>query len=151
MDSPNTNEHPLPQRWMGLLVVALTTVVWIGLTSLQASPSGYGTHTQLNLPSCGYLMRTGYPCPGCGVTTSLTHYAPFQWPSAISAHAFGLFTMLTLLALMLAGGVQCVTQRPALRWLFRWWKWWLVAFCFALFGGWVANVLIGKAQGIYPL
>lgn len=49
----------------GLLAV-LVTARW-----LQPDPNGFGTHTQLGLPPCSYRLKTGSPCPTCGLTTSL--------------------------------------------------------------------------------
>lgn len=37
---------------------------------LVPDPSGTGTHTQLHLPPCAFLMVFGKPCPSCGMTTA---------------------------------------------------------------------------------
>jgi len=52
--------------------LAVTVIVGIG-HALVPSPSGVGTHTQLGLPACVLLDRTGIPCPACGMTTAIAH------------------------------------------------------------------------------
>ncbi|MEZ4321348.1 MAG: DUF2752 domain-containing protein [Myxococcota bacterium] len=54
----------------------LGTALW-----LEASPNGHGTHLQLGLNQCSFLMATGWPCPMCGATTTFTlwaHLHPLQ-------------------------------------------------------------------------
>ena len=65
---------------MALVVAAL----------LEPSPSGFGTHTQLGLPPCGFLLLTGSPCPGCGLTTAFAHAIRGSWGLALSANPLGL-------------------------------------------------------------
>lgn len=78
----------------GPLAVILTAF------SLTPDPAGHGTHTQLGLPPCGFLVVTGYPCPGCGLTTCFTHMVRLEIFEAAQANAFGvplfLFTALTI-------------------------------------------------------
>jgi hypothetical protein len=70
--------------------------------ALTPDPSGFGTHTQLGLPPCGFLRLTALPCPLCGLTTAFAHMARLQITSALHAHVLGpaLFA-LTVLALPL--------------------------------------------------
>lgn len=35
-------------------------------------PRSHGTHRQLGLPSCHILSTLGFPCPSCGMTTSIS-------------------------------------------------------------------------------
>ncbi len=35
-------------------------------------PFTHGTHTQLGLPPCNFLVISGFPCPSCGMTTSFS-------------------------------------------------------------------------------
>jgi hypothetical protein len=51
---------------LSLLIVAMR---------LTPSPTGMGTHTQLNLPECDFYRRFGVPCPTCGMTTSFAWFA----------------------------------------------------------------------------
>lgn len=39
---------------------------------LTPDPAGHGTHVQLGLSECGWLVATGHPCPTCGMTTAVS-------------------------------------------------------------------------------
>jgi hypothetical protein len=67
------------------LVVA--AVFGVALT-LDPSPSGHGTHTQLGLPACAILRLTGIPCPACGMTTAFAHLAHGGLLSAFATQPF---------------------------------------------------------------
>lgn len=41
----------------------------------EPAADGHGTHTQLGLPPCGWVVGMGIPCPSCGMTTSFAHAA----------------------------------------------------------------------------
>lgn len=43
--------------------------------ALTPDPAGHGTHQQLGLPACGWVVAYGRPCPTCGMTTAFTHAA----------------------------------------------------------------------------
>ena len=87
--------------WFVLFAVPLAVVITAAL--LTPSPTGHGTHTQLGLPPCGFLVFTGYPCPGCGLTTAFAHMVRLQVGGAWTANPFGivLFTV-TFLTIPLA-------------------------------------------------
>ncbi len=73
--------------WFVLFAVPLA--VLITAAQLTPSPAGHGTHTQLGLPPCGFLLVTGFPCPGCGLTTSFAHMMRFEVVDAARANPFG--------------------------------------------------------------
>lgn len=67
----------------------LASLIAVGLLSglvlastLTPSHSGFGTHTQLGLPACGWLISTGYPCPTCGFTTAFAFAAQGEFGAA---------------------------------------------------------------------
>lgn len=66
--------------WLGLTLVA----AW-----LQPDVHLHGTHTQLGLPPCPSVILFGRPCPGCGMTTSVTAFVHGQFGLAFRAHPFG--------------------------------------------------------------
>ena len=74
--------------WAGLFLVPLSVLVTAAM--LTPDPAGHGTHTQLGLPPCGFLVFTGYPCPGCGLTTAFAHMIRFQVIGAWHANPFGI-------------------------------------------------------------
>jgi hypothetical protein len=74
---------------VGLLATAcgvLAVALW-----LKPAACGYGTHTQLGLPPCGFLLVTHLPCPSCGLTTCFAYAIRLQFWKAFLANPFGLF------------------------------------------------------------
>ncbi len=63
----------------------LAVAVW-----LKPAAIGYGTHTQLGLPPCNFLLVTHLPCPSCGLTTCFAYCVRFQFWKAFLANPFGL-------------------------------------------------------------
>ncbi|MEX0655425.1 MAG: DUF2752 domain-containing protein [Phycisphaeraceae bacterium] len=66
---------------------------------LQPSAAGAGTHQQLGLPPCGFLVSTGLPCATCGMTTSFSHATNGDFVAAFLTQPTGsllaLFTAMT--------------------------------------------------------
>lgn len=81
---------------VGALALASPLVV---ASRLRADPEGMGTHTQLGMPPCGWIVAYGRPCPTCGMTTAFTHAAHGDFVSAAGAQPGGL-----LLAVLAAAG-----------------------------------------------
>jgi hypothetical protein len=82
---------------IGLLIAAVFGVaLW-----LRPNPAGVGTHRQLGLPPCTFMLLTGgVPCPSCGMTTSFSHLIRGQVLSSLQANPVGtLLASLCLLAL----------------------------------------------------
>ena len=66
---------------------------------LVPSPSGKGTHTQLNLPPCGVYLLFGKPCPSCGMTTSFALLSRGEFKKALKCQPAGVALFAALLAL----------------------------------------------------
>lgn len=58
--------------------------------SVSPDPRGYGTHHQFGLPPCTFRMLSGYPCPGCGMTTSFSHFIRGDFAASARANLAGL-------------------------------------------------------------
>ncbi len=90
---------PLPSsvRWISLLfgMVALGGIMVA--SQLRPDPSGRGTHQQLGLPPCSFVLFWNVPCPACGMTTSWTLVMRGRLASAMQANAGG--AMLAIIAL----------------------------------------------------
>jgi hypothetical protein len=78
--------------WSVLLMGPLAVLITAAF--LSPSPEGHGTHTQLGLPPCGFLVYTHYPCPGCGLTTSFAHMIRLEVIGAANANPFGILLFL---------------------------------------------------------
>lgn len=91
------NVGVLPPRLVGLMVVVICASPLVVGAMLAPSANGMGTHTQMGLPSCGFLQLTGLPCATCGCTTAFAHAAHGSLLSALISQPFG-----ALLALALA-------------------------------------------------
>ena len=77
-------ERPL---WWSMALAC--TAVLVVAAALEPDLRGYGTHAQLGLPPCGFLLLTGAPCPGCGLTTAFAHAIRGNWLLAADANPFG--------------------------------------------------------------
>lgn len=63
------------ERVFAALVALLAAAPLLVAVFLTPNPAGHGTHTQLGLPPCGWVLAFGKPCPTCGMTTAFTHMA----------------------------------------------------------------------------
>ena len=71
-DAPRASDKTVARIvWAILWLTPFAVLVVAAL--LTPSPIGHSTHTQLGLPPCGFLVMTGLPCPGCGMTTAFAH------------------------------------------------------------------------------
>jgi len=115
----------LVSRVVWFVLAALPATVIATAAALTPNPLGHGTHMQLGLPPCGFLVATGYPCPGCGLTTAFANMADGHIVDAARANAFGVLLFLvsavtvivSLLALVRGWAVVPVLERLAIeRW-----------------------------------
>jgi hypothetical protein len=88
-------------------LAVLTTALF-----LTPSPLGHSTHTQLGLPPCGFLVATGYPCPGCGLTTSFTHMVRLEVFGALGANPFGVLLFLATVAIVPVAAFGMIRRLP---------------------------------------
>ena len=81
---------PVKTRRFWASIVFLFTLFILFLSYyLQADPSGVGTHQQLGLAPCGLLSLTNVPCPMCGMTTTFSYSAHFQFIDGFKNQPFG--------------------------------------------------------------
>lgn len=67
--------------------------------SLKPALDGVGTHQQLGLPPCGWMIASGKPCPTCGMTTAFAHAARGDLAASFITQPFG-----SVLAVIVAAG-----------------------------------------------
>ncbi len=77
----------------GLLLVA---------AGLRPSEDGHGTHTQMGLAPCPWVVRWDFPCPSCGMTTAFAYAANGDLVTAGATQPFG--TLLALIAAVAGWG-----------------------------------------------
>lgn len=104
-------------RWwdnvLSATVLVLSGTVLKLASSLHPSASGVGTHQQLGLPACRFLILTGIPCPSCGLTTSFAYAAHLDFWQAFLASPFGL---LLFFVVVLAVPASAISLRRRWSW-----------------------------------
>jgi hypothetical protein len=84
-----------------LLAWALFLISGFALAwSLKPDPRGFGTHQQIGLPECSIRLLFSRPCPGCGMTTSFSHFVRGEFVEAGRTNIAGLL-LATLCVLMI--------------------------------------------------
>ena len=95
------------------LIVAAAIAGMLGLALwMQPSAEGVGTHRQLGLPRCGWIVAADMPCPTCGMTTAWSHAVRGDLPAAFMAQPFGLLTALGAIGALLVAMGMAVSGRP---------------------------------------
>ena len=102
---------------------------------LSPDPRGHGTHEQLGLPACGFLARTGWPCPSCGMTTSVCNMAHGHLATAFQAQPFGVIFFAAMLLFGATGLAELISGRDFIQRL-RPAVWWIWLFVGTLLAGW---------------
>ncbi len=96
----NPDRNRLYARIIWVILIAIPAVVLTLAAGLSPSPLGHGTHTQLGLPPCGFLVVTGYRCPGCGLTTSFANMMDLAPLAALQANPFGVLLFISVVLFM---------------------------------------------------
>ena len=102
------------------VVLGCGAVLGVGAT-LEPAPGGIGTHTQLGLPPCGWIVRLDIPCPTCGFTTAFTNVVHGDFVSAFSGQPFGALLACATAVFFVGGLVVLVTGAPLGGVLCRFW------------------------------
>jgi hypothetical protein len=99
-------------HWAVLALSLATAPLLLSLTLLiTPDPRGFGTHEQLGLPPCRSIDWFGIPCPGCGITTSISHLLHGDLRTSLTTQPFGLIATLLLAAFAAWGPVAAVAGR----------------------------------------
>lgn len=137
-------------RLRGACVLAPCLVIVALAWWLMPRAAGHGTHRQLGLPGCSFLVRTGLPCPSCGLTTSMAFMARGRVVQAYRAHPFGVVLFVAVVAAAGVGAGELATGRNV------WGRlqpsvWWCVLGIAALLAGWGWMLLTGLLSGRLPM
>jgi len=101
--SPSVRRTAEHYMLLGFSFVALGGIVVLALF-LEPDPRGFGTHEQLGMAPCRTLEWAGVPCPGCGVTTSVSLLWHGELWSSFVNQPFG-FLLGVLVPLLALGAI----------------------------------------------
>ena len=144
------SEPSRPRSVWAMRVRAVLVLIFVlGLlgTAVYLDPAQLETHHYrgfLFLSPCGFLQRTGYPCPTCYMTRSFAYLMHGRPDRAFLAQPFG--ALLNLMVIYLGWGAVRVlyTGRP---WRPVWnaWprKWLAIGVIAAFFAGWLFRLGYG--------
>jgi hypothetical protein len=103
---------------LGLSALALGSLLVLATArALTPAASGVGTHTQLGLPPCGFLLFFQLPCPACGLTTAFAHLAHGSLEASLAAHPLGLPLFLGTAFVAARSALEALRARPHTSWL----------------------------------
>jgi len=140
----------LGSRLAGLAVAVPCLAMLVTAGMLRPRTAGYGTARNLGLPACSWITHRGYPCPTCGMTTSVALSVRGRVGAAWRAHPFGVVLTAGAAVLTVAGIFQLVTGRQALRKLRFGWRW-AVGVVVGVLAGWGWVLAAGVAAGKWPI
>lgn len=100
-------------RLLALAIAAGSLAVLLTAAWLVPSADGVGTHQALGMQPCGFLMQTGLPCPGCGMTTSFSYAVRGRMIASFIAQPFGMLLCVLTAAAFWSALYVAVTGRPA--------------------------------------
>ena len=70
--------------------LAFTVAAILSPYDASGRPLSHGTHRQLGLPPCAMKTLTGFPCPSCGMTTSISLFMHGDLAAASEANWAGI-------------------------------------------------------------
>jgi len=113
----------LRRRLIAGTVGAACLAVLLVAASLRADEAGHGTHTQLGLPPCQFLMKMDMPCYTCGMTTAFSLAADGHLLAAFLTQPFGAMLALTLAMVLIVCVYIAATGADLGRWrgAVGWW------------------------------
>lgn len=92
--------------------IAAVLLAWLVVGSaLTPHPTGMGTHRQLGMPPCGWLVSFRKPCPTCGMTTAFSAVCRGRLVEALRAQPFA-----AVLAVGVAAGFWACVHSAVTGW-----------------------------------
>ena len=130
------------RRWIGVLVACLSGGLLLVAAWLDPSPNGHGTHTQLGMMPCGWVMHAGIPCPSCGMTTAFAHAADGDMLGSLRAQPAGAVLAFLTAGVLVISIWQAVSgARLAGFWMDHLGKWFFITFGVIVIMAWVYKIL----------
>lgn len=138
------------RRLRAVMIIGFCAAMLVIAWSLKPRGCGFGTAQQLGMPACSVLVKTGWPCPSCGLTTSVAAAVRGRFLLSLRSQPFGLLLTMTAMVLGLASLADLVSGRNFLGVFHLNW-WWLVGGFAAMLAGWGVKLIIGITEGTLPL
>jgi len=128
---------------LGALGIALACLaILITGAALDPDPSGLGTHQQLGLSPCPWMLAYAVPCPTCGMTTAVSCAAHGSILRAFATQPAGALFAVAIATLAWGALHAAATGSLVLRAFWRMTsRWFGPAVGAALLGGWVYTLL----------
>lgn len=133
------------RRLIGAAVASPSAGILLLAAYLEPSPTGLGTHTELNLPSCGWIATMDLPCPTCGMTTAFAHAADGHFIASFIAQPMGALLAVAVAMALPVGLYVALTGSPVASLFGRLWgrgAAWAVGIAVA--AAWVYKILSYK-------
>ena len=108
------------------------------------SPSGVGTHQQLNLPTCGFYELTDYPCPTCGMTTAFSQMVRGKVLRSFAVQPAGAIGAMVCIFVAVVSGWVALSGRRVDKYIYRTCiRWEPICRLFnSVYGGWIIASII---------
>jgi hypothetical protein len=104
---------PLTHRLLAAALAMVALSVLMMASQIVPAPGGLGTHTQLGMQPCGFIVRTGIPCAACGMTTSFAHLMRGEIVQSLYTQPFGCLLGIGTAAAVSLGLYCAITGRAA--------------------------------------
>ena len=80
----------LESRMYAAIISVAVSVIFLAAAWVTPNDRGVGTHHQLGLPTCSWIVAADIPCPTCGMTTSFSHAVRGQFLQSLFTQPMGL-------------------------------------------------------------
>ena len=98
------------KRRIHALGVAVSACLLLSIAFvLKPAEAGIGTHRQLGLPQCGWILAADIPCPTCGMTTAWSHTVRGEFISAFKTQPLGMLLAFVSILVAIGGFVTAFT------------------------------------------
>src|SRR5688500_12705332 len=138
---------PPPLAWWGralALGISLGCLAMLVVGALlRPDSTGISTHTAMGFLPCQFERRTGLPCPSCGFTTSVSHFARGNPIASLYVQPMGFVIAVSAAAAVWIGAYIAISGRPVHRLMtFVPARAWLLVLLFFAVGGWGWKIFI---------
>ncbi len=130
------------RRLVASILMLATGSLLLVAAWLTPASDGHGTHTQMGLPPCGWVVSMGIPCPSCGMTTSFAHAADGDLLGALKAQPAGaVLALLSAMVFVLSVWVLCTGSAIGTFWVERIGKRFLLFGGLLFLGAWIYKII----------